>query len=104
MTWCFLPTLRQRSGQRSPSLAKVSEFHIPDYSYGTHSANLAGDAFVRELDVSRITLRLKEKQDKKGDQDTEGVTAKLQGSTIDVLQRCLVGFLLLRSEEPSNVS
>lgn len=53
---------------------------------------IAGDAFVRELDVSRITLRLVEKEDKKGDQESEGILAKLQGSTLDILQRCLVGF------------
>lgn len=45
---------------------------------------------MRELDFSRITLRLKEKQDKKGDDDAEDVVAKLTGSTLDTLQRCLV--------------
>ncbi len=54
--------------------------------------DLAGDAFVRELDVSKITVRLKEKQDKKGDKDDSDSTfAKLQGGTLDTLQRCLVG-------------
>lgn len=54
--------------------------------------DLAGDAFVRELDVSKITMRLKEKQDKKGDKDDSDSTfAKLQGGTLDTLQRCLVG-------------
>lgn len=55
-------------------------------------AGLAGDAFVRELDVSKITLRLKEKQDRKGDNehDDDHTIAKLQGNTLDVLQRCLV--------------
>ncbi|KAL6714018.1 Tricalbin-2 [Lecanora helva] len=49
-----------------------------------------GDAFVRELDMSRITLRLKEKQDRKGDNDNEEHTiAKLQGDTLDILKRCL---------------
>lgn len=51
---------------------------------------VAGDAFVRELDFSRITLRLKEKHDKKGDDDAEDVVAKLTGSTLGTLQRCLV--------------
>ena len=52
----------------------------------------AGDAFVRELDFSKVTLRLKHKEDRKGDGDNEEHTiAKLQGNTIDVLQRCLVG-------------
>lgn len=57
---------------------------------GTNQANSVGDAFVRELDVSKITLRLREKVDKKGDQDEDGIVAKLTGSTLDVLQRCLV--------------
>lgn len=53
--------------------------------------DVAGDAFVRELDMSQITLRLKEKQDRKGENDDEEDTiAKLQGNTLDILQRCLV--------------
>ena len=57
-----------------------------------NTAGLAGDAFVRELDVSKITLRLKEKQDRKGDNehDDDHTIAKLQGNTLDVLQKCLV--------------
>ena len=49
-----------------------------------------GDAVVRELDVSKITLRLSEKTDKKGEGGEDKVIAKLQGQTTDVLQRCLV--------------
>lgn len=53
--------------------------------------DVAGDAFVRELDVSKITVRLKDKQDRKGDKDDSDSTfAKLQGGTLDTLQRCLV--------------
>ncbi|KAL8834449.1 MAG: hypothetical protein Q9170_003745 [Blastenia crenularia] len=49
-----------------------------------------GDAFVRELDFSKITLRLKEKTDRKGDGDrSDSTTAKLTGSTMDTLLRCL---------------
>ena len=61
--------------------------------FSANIARSAGDAFVRELDVSKITLRLKEKQDKKGDNehDNDHTVAKLQGNTLDVLQRCLVG-------------
>jgi hypothetical protein len=47
-----------------------------------------GDAFVREIDVSRITLRLTGKTDK-GGEDEEHVIAKLQGPTLDTLKRCL---------------
>ena len=49
-----------------------------------------GDAMIRELDVSKITLRLKAKQDKKGDGDEESTIAKLQGTTLSTLQKCLV--------------
>ena len=55
-----------------------------------------GDAFVRELDFSKITVRLREKTDKKGEEDTsDTTTAKLTGSTMDTLLRCLVGFQTL---------
>lgn len=51
----------------------------------------AGDAMVRELDLSQITLRLVEEVDTKGDDENDKhVMAKLQGSTLDVLKRCLV--------------
>ena len=66
-----------------------------DYEFGLNE-DIAGDAFVRELDVSRITLRLKEKQDRKGDNGNEEHTmAKLHGNTVDILQRCLVSTLAL---------
>ncbi|KAL8739134.1 MAG: hypothetical protein Q9181_000163 [Wetmoreana brouardii] len=49
-----------------------------------------GDAFVRELDFSRITLRLTEKTDRKGEgEKSDTTTAKLTGSTMETLLRCL---------------
>ena len=46
---------------------------------------------VRELEFSKITLRLREKQDKKGEGgDDSAVIAKLQGPTLSTLQKCLV--------------
>lgn len=53
------------------------------------NSRLVGDAFVRELDVSRITLRLVEKMDHKDEKD-EHTIAKLTGETLPTLQRCLV--------------
>lgn len=50
-----------------------------------------GDAFVRELDFSKITLRLSEKTDRKGDGDkADSTIAKLTGSTMDILLKCVV--------------
>ena len=46
---------------------------------------------VRELDLSRITLRLVEKSDKKGGSDSDDhVISKLSGELLPVLQRSLV--------------
>ena len=56
----------------------------------TLSVSTAGDAMVREVDVSRMTLRLMEKEDKKGEDNSEHVVAKLVGETLPTLQRCLV--------------
>ena len=44
---------------------------------------------VREIDLSRITVRLVEKSDKKGEGE-DHVVAKLSGDLLPVLQRCLV--------------
>lgn len=48
---------------------------------------------VRELDFSKITLRIIEHIDKKGEGDEDHVIAKLTGSTLDTLRRCLVRYL-----------
>jgi hypothetical protein len=55
----------------------------------THTFGEIGDAFVREIDVSQITLRLTEKSDKRGEGDRDYVIAKLKGPTLMVLKQCL---------------
>ena len=55
-----------------------------------HQFGETGDCFVRELDFSRITLRLTEKDgNAKEGEDAESVVAKLQGQTLTTLQQCL---------------
>ena len=91
MIWHFLPTHLQKRNRGILNLVKVS--FESQFSLSTHTdCNIiAGDAIVRELDVSKITLRIKEKQDKNGgDEDSENTIAKMSGSTLDTLQRCLV--------------
>ncbi|KAL8713354.1 MAG: hypothetical protein Q9220_002553 [cf. Caloplaca sp. 1 TL-2023] len=64
------------------SSAKIKSRH--------HTFGETGDAFVRELDFSKITLRLREKTDKKGEGDkSDSTLAKLTGSTSDTLLRCM---------------
>ncbi|TKX22695.1 C2 domain-containing protein 2 [Elsinoe australis] len=54
-----------------------------------YSFNETGDCMVRELDLSKITLRLVEEVDKKGEGDTEHIKAKLTGDTLSVLRQAL---------------
>lgn len=56
----------------------------------TANDEIVGDTMIRELDFSRITLRIIEHIDKDGDGDEDHVLAKLGASTIDTLRRCLV--------------
>ena len=76
-------------------LEVLMDDHIfPSYTTGRarqkhHVFGETGDAFVRELDFSRITLRLVEKVDKDGDDGDEHVVAKLQGQTLQTLSHCL---------------
>ncbi|SMR43530.1 unnamed protein product [Zymoseptoria tritici ST99CH_3D1] len=53
-----------------------------------HTFNETGDAMVRELDLSRITLRLVSDKDIKDEKDDD-IKAKLSGSLLDTLKRCL---------------
>ncbi|QDS70311.1 hypothetical protein FKW77_008263 [Venturia effusa] len=65
-------------------------------AYSTHKVktksyefNETGDAIVRELAESRITLRLVEQADKEGKGEETHVLAKLTGPTLATLERCL---------------
>lgn len=49
-----------------------------------------GDCFVRELDFSKITLRIREKGEHKGDDKEDHIVAKLTGNTLETLKQCLV--------------
>lgn len=51
--------------------------------------NETGDVMVRELDLSRITLRLVSEVDEKGEGKEDEIKAKIAGPTLDTLKRCL---------------
>lgn len=72
----------------------MDDMAFPSYSSTkvrsrNHTFNEIGDAIVREIDFSKITLRLIEHVDKKGEGDENSIIAKLTGPTLDVLRRCL---------------
>ncbi|KAF3483927.1 uncharacterized protein GIQ15_03251 [Arthroderma uncinatum] len=48
-----------------------------------------GDAFVPEMEFSKITLRLVDKSDRPGDENEDRSIAKLSGPTLATLQQCL---------------
>ncbi|KAF1942413.1 tricalbin [Clathrospora elynae] len=72
---------------------------MDDMAYGSYSSakiksnhmtfNEVGDVMIRELDFSKITLRIIEHIDKDGDGAEDHVIAKLTGNTIDTLRMCL---------------
>lgn len=93
----------------SPILEVIMDDHsFPSYTTTkaktrNYQFNETGDAFVRELDFSRITLRLVEKVGKPGDDEDEHVLAKVAGQTLQILQRSLYQThqLTLRGEDGS---
>lgn len=80
---------------RNVILEIVMDDHIfPSYSTGRvrtaqHTFGETGDAFIRELEFSQITLRVVEKADKEGDDGEQHVIARLKGETLRVLQQGL---------------
>lgn len=64
----------------------------PKIHSNTVKSSDIGEAFVRELEFSKITLRLVNKNDPK-DSSEEHTVAKLTGDTLSTLQRILVGLL-----------
>lgn len=74
----------------------IDDMAFPSYSSSTIKSRKAtldeiGDCFVRELDFSKITLRIREKGEIKGDgKKKDDTIAKLSGNTLDTLKQCLV--------------
>lgn len=73
----------------------VDDMAFPSFSSSTIQSrkttlNEIGDCFVRELDFSKITLRLREKGDKGNDEKKDHTLSRLTGNTLDTLKQCLV--------------
>ena len=80
-TGAYVDVIMDDMAYPSYSSAKIKSKHM---TFGE-----VGDTMVRELDFSKITLRIIEHLDKDGDGDEDHVIAKLTGNTIDTLRRCL---------------
>jgi hypothetical protein len=72
----------------------MDDMRFPAYSSArtrgkTHNFNETGDVMVRELDLSKITLRLVTEVDRKGEKSEESHKARITIPTLDALKRCL---------------
>jgi Ca2+-dependent lipid-binding protein len=73
----------------------VDDMAFPSYVSSTakskqHKFDEIGDCFIRELDFSRLTLKIREK----GDNDKDSTLAQLSGNTLETLKQCLVSLSL----------
>jgi Ca2+-dependent lipid-binding protein len=73
----------------------MDEMAFPSYSSATIRSRKTvlddiGDCFVRELDFSKITLRIRERGESKGDEKKDHTLARLTGNSLDTLKQCLV--------------
>lgn len=81
----------------------MDDMAFPSYSSSTVRTKRSkldeiGDCFVRELDFSKITLRIREKGDSNGkDKKDNHTVAKLSGNTLDTLKQCLVSLRYLEA-------
>ena len=82
----------------------IDDMAFPSYSSSTVQSrkttlNEIGDCFVRELDFSKITLRLREKGEKQGDEKKDHTLSRLTGNTLDTLKQCLVSLPPILEQE-----
>ncbi|KFY65048.1 hypothetical protein V497_01494 [Pseudogymnoascus sp. VKM F-4516 (FW-969)] len=76
------------------------EVLVDDHLFPSYSSAVArtkqltfdeiGDCFIRELEFSRLTIRLSKKGDVRGDDDDDDrIVASLTGNTMDTVKQCL---------------
>lgn len=76
----------------------MDDMAFPSYSSSTIRSRKTvldemGDCFVRELDFSKITLKLREKGSSKSDDKKDNTVARLSGETLATLRQCLVSYV-----------
>ncbi|KAI0873036.1 C2 domain-containing protein [Hypoxylon argillaceum] len=86
----------------------VDDMFYPAYVSGTAKTRIfkfdeIGDCFIRELEFSRLTLRIREKREKPGeDRDEDHTLARLAGNTQETLKQCLNNPTILRLKDEEN--
>lgn len=83
----------------------VDDMAFPSYVSSTakskvHKFDEIGDCFIRELDFSKLTLKVREKHDKQSDgEQREYTLARLTGNTLDTLKQCLNNPTVLKMKD-----
>ncbi|KAH8890839.1 tricalbin [Thozetella sp. PMI_491] len=72
----------------------VDDMAYPSYVSSTarsrvHQFDEIGDCFIRELDFSKLTIKVAERSDKQEEGNKHHTLAKLTGNTLDTLKQCL---------------
>ncbi|KAK6843007.1 C2 domain-containing protein [Apiospora arundinis] len=86
----------------------VDDMLFPSYVSGSakhksHKFDEIGDCFIRELDFSRLTLKVREKREKPGEErDEDHTIARLAGNTLDTLKQCLNNPTVLKFKDGEN--
>ncbi|KAI1338633.1 C2 domain-containing protein [Xylariaceae sp. FL0016] len=86
----------------------VDDMLYPSYVSGTakkrsFTFDEIGDCFIREMDFSRLTLKVREKREKPGEErDEDHTVARLTGNTLDTLKQCLNNPTVLKLKDEEN--
>ncbi|KAI0533871.1 C2 domain-containing protein [Xylaria digitata] len=86
----------------------VDDMLYPSYASGTAKSQLfkfdeIGDCFIRELEFSRLSLKVCEKREKPGEErDEDHTIARLTGNTLETLKQCLNNPTVLRLKDEEN--
>ncbi|KAI0175987.1 tricalbin [Hypoxylon sp. FL1284] len=83
----------------------VDDMLYPSYVSATAKSKVfrfdeIGDCFIRELEFSRLTLKVSEKREKPGEErDEDHTVARLTGNTLETLKQCLNNPTVLRLKD-----
>ncbi|KAF2968014.1 hypothetical protein GQX73_g5584 [Xylaria multiplex] len=86
----------------------VDDMLYPSYASGTAKSQIfkfdeIGDCFIRELEFSRLSLKVCEKREKPGEErDEDHTIARLTGNTLETLKQCLNNPTVLRLKDEEN--
>lgn len=76
----------------------VDDYAFPSYVSSTsrtktHTFDEIGDCFIRELEFSKLTIKINERSEKQEESGKENTLARLSGNTLDTLKQCLVSLI-----------